>query len=91
MVPELSVFVVAECLTNLGTPKHYCQEVREHRYEHLKHTLKLLWGGGRDRVICSSILVSGARDVNFNIMYHCKIYARNSTTSMIISKLLHSN
>ena len=56
MVPELSIFVVAECLRNLGTAKHHCQEVREHRYEHLKHTLKLLWGRGRDRVICRSIL-----------------------------------
>ena len=41
-VSELSVFVVAECLRNLGTAKHHCQEVREDKYEHLKHTLKLL-------------------------------------------------
>ena len=37
MVSKLSVFVVAEFLRNLGTAKHHCQEVREHKYEHLKH------------------------------------------------------
>ena len=47
---ELSVFVVAECLRNLGTAKHHCQEVRENKYEHLKHTLKLLSGRSRGRV-----------------------------------------
>ena len=75
MVSELSVFVVAECLEclrNLGTAKHHCQEVREHKCERLKHILKLLWGRGRDRVICLSILIFEGKGCELLFLYHCK-------------------
>ena len=90
MVPELSIFIVAECLRNLGTAKHHCQEVREHRYEHLKHTLKLLWGRGRDRVICRSFLSFESKGCELQYFVSLGKKARNSTTSMLIPKLLFS-